>query len=234
MPDEPLDVLDPDVDARPVLALDPSSNIAIKRDVRRFDVSAPAARMAEAFHTVLRRPGARFGLIEVIRAEGRSGSPYEVGERFQGRFDLERALLDELRDSILRSVSPTVARIVDVLDIDEVLEALADRVASDYGVITELSLEPAPGMPIRMTYEYLEGTPIAGSSIFQVEPLADGGCSCRQIFEYQEQDAGVVLFMGTLGIQMHNDVVRSEIEQAAQLLGARVVRSDIRGDDVAV
>jgi len=233
MPDDALDELDPAVEARAILKLDPDSNIAIKRDVRRFDVSAPAAEMADAFHRVLQRPGARFGLIEVIRAKDRYGLPYQLGERFQGRFDLERALLDELRARILATLTPAVARLLDVLDIDELLDSLADRVASDYGVITELSLEPVAGKPIRMTYEYLEGTPIAGSSIFQVEPLGDAKCCCRQIFEYQEQDVGAVLFMGTLGIKLHNDVVQAEIGQAAALLGAAVVRSDIRDVDVA-
>jgi hypothetical protein len=221
------DYVEREVYDRPVLPLDPAGGISIKRDVRCIDVEAPAPELARAFHHVLAHPESRFGLIEVLRTREQTGRPFEHGERFQGRFDLEEALLDEIRQSFLRGLGRTFARIADVLEIDELLEQVADRVASDYGVITTLELEPPPGETIRLVYEYLEGTPIAGSSTFLVEPLGERTCRCTQVLHYQEQDAVIVQFMGTGGLKMHNDVVYSEVRQAAELLGARVLRSDI-------
>src|SRR5690606_22463622 len=80
---------------------------------------------------------------------------------------------------------------------------IENGLTSDYGEITLLDLDPAPGQPYRMQYKYLgvkdpqSGSPISGSSMFLVTPIVDvheldalgvsKACTLTQIFEYQEQ-----------------------------------------------
>jgi hypothetical protein len=220
------DVLDPDVSKRAVLKLDPRSAIAIKRDVRVIDVGAPAADFASAFAGALEAPNARFGLIEIIRLADRTGKPFEVGERFQGRFDIEDALLDELKRGFLKTIGAILPKIFHALDLDRVFDIAADALTSDYGEITMIDLK-RPGGGARLVYDYLEGTPIAGSSTFVVEPLTEGRSRCTQIVEYQEQSLETVLMFGSFGLKLHNQVVYQEVKTAADALGAPILSSDI-------
>lgn len=220
------DVLDPDVYQRAVLALDPSSHIAIKRDVRSIDVAAPASDFSAAFARALEAPNARFGLIEILRTADKTGQAFTVGERFQGRFDIEEALLDELRRGILKMLGRLLPKVLHALDLDRAFELAADAFTSDYGEVTAIDTA-VPGGGARLVYRYLAGTPIAGSSTFVVEPLEAGSCRCTQIVEYQEQTLETVLFFGSFGLKLHNQVVYEEVKTAADAIGARILRSDI-------
>src|SRR5262245_41443707 len=82
--------------ARSPLPVDPDSPIAIKRDVHEFEVTADAAAFTRAFREVVTDATSTFGLIRIRRHATRAGQPFEVGERFQGCFSLERALVAAL------------------------------------------------------------------------------------------------------------------------------------------
>ncbi|HUH05340.1 MAG TPA: hypothetical protein VML75_25255, partial [Kofleriaceae bacterium] len=97
----------------------------------------------------------------------------------------------------------------------------------DYGEIEEIVTDPAPGEPHRLRYRYLEGTPIAGSSLFEIEPLGPGRCRVRQVFESQEINAIAVASFQRIGLKYHDQVVHMQIHAAAELAGARVVSSTI-------
>jgi hypothetical protein len=51
--------------------------------------------------------------------------------------------------------------------------------------------------------------------------------SLTQIFEYQEQSPTFALFFSSGGLKLHNQVVYSQASQAAELIGAKVLSSDI-------
>src|SRR5690606_24497011 len=86
--------------ARQRLALDPRAPISIKRDVRDVIVDVEASRLAAAFAAVMNDPERRFGLIRVDRLPENAGRPFQVGDRFQGRYELEAAARAELRGKL--------------------------------------------------------------------------------------------------------------------------------------
>lgn len=194
---------------RRILQLDSESEISIKRDVHSVDVDADANVLATGFHRTMTDPAKHFGLIHVMRPEAEVGRPFALGQRFQGRYALEDLfhLRGPFWDSLLR-----------------VFENLS---TSDYGEIAELELEPGPGEDCRMTYRYLEGSPIAGSSAFVVHALAPGRSRLTQIFVYQEQSADFVSFFSTQGLKLHNQVVYSQALQSAEAVGAHILSTDI-------
>jgi hypothetical protein len=76
-------------------------------------------------------------------------------------------------------------------------------------------------------YRYLEGSYIAGSSAYVVQPTPRGWTRVSQIFEYQEIRKRYVLWVGTSVIRMHSQVTYSQVRQAADVLGARIVSTDV-------
>lgn len=210
---------------RAVLQLNPHAAIGIKRDVHNFTVDASAAAFADAFHSAMRTPGKSFGLIEVRRLPENVGRPFQLGERFQGRYGIEAALR--------RSTGSNLAGLVPGgawLDgpLQKLLRQVEDGFLSDYGIITELELEPErPEDARRLRYAYLEGSPIAGSSTFEVAPCGAERCRVSQVFEYQELRWDSVPLLSSVGLRLHNQVVASQIAQSAALIGARVLDSDI-------
>jgi hypothetical protein len=221
----PADV--PRLDARLPLPLDPSSSIAIKRDVHDFEIAADAAAYVRAFRDVVTDPDIMFGLIRVRRPGPRAGQSFEIGERFQGCFSLERALLGALERRGWAGARRAVASVVSRPLASRALTWIEDQMLSDYAQIEEIDLEPAPGSPYRLRYRYLDGTPIAGSSIFTVEPIAAGRCRVRQIFEYQEINAIALATFQRFGLKFHDQVVHMQIHRAAERIGASVLRSTI-------
>src|SRR5438270_6984 len=71
-----------DLDRRTELVPDASRDITIKRDVHTIVVSADAAKLASAFHEVMRDPKRHFGLIRVDRKQANIDKPFQLGERF--------------------------------------------------------------------------------------------------------------------------------------------------------
>ncbi|MCC6526503.1 MAG: hypothetical protein IT373_27895 [Polyangiaceae bacterium] len=222
-----LDTLDPDVYEKAVLPLDPEGAVAIKRGIHCIDVAAPAADVMRAFTAVLEDPGRRFGLIELLRTPDRVGRPYSVGERFQGRYIIEKAVEEELAKLPLPGLMSSLSRAFAALSPDPLLELVEDRMLSDYGVITDLVTSPASGQPYRLRYEYLDGTPIAG--FLSIECLATGPATCRftQLSEYQEQGIEILLVYGTAVLKMHERVFYEMVKQSADRIGAAILGTDI-------
>ena len=221
-----MEYLDPSIYQRAKLALDPTRAITIKRDVHNLDVGCPAAAFAEAFHATMRDPAREFGLIRVVRTKDETGQPFRMGARFQGQYQIDDALRADHEKGWLDWIERHVPDAIDALGLDPLLRTIEDAMTSDYGVITRFDL--APGSPeLAMTYEYLEGSPIAGSSTFMVTPLGASTCRFTQIFEYQELHADFVLFFATGGLKLHDQVVWAQVTQSAALLGAKVLASDI-------
>jgi hypothetical protein len=215
------------LEARRPLPLDPAASIAIKRDVHEFEVAADAAAYARAFRDVVTDPAIMFGLIRVRRPEPRAGRDFEVGEKFQGCFSLERAVLGALERRGWDGAGRAARAVLETPVASRVLTWIEDQMLSDYAQIEELDMDPAPGAPHRLRYRYLDGTPIAGSSVFMVEPIAPGRCRVRQIFEYQEVNAIALATFQRFGLKFHDQVVHMQIHKAAERLGARVLRSTI-------
>ena len=221
-PPEARAIWEAELDAKRVLALDPRGKIAIKRDVHDFIVSVDARTFADAFHGVLVDPERRFGLIEINRKRASLGEPFALGERFQGRYSLAGALRGELGESVGRLLDdlvkdPRFATIV--CDIE-------NKHLSDYGIISDLDLTPQDGKVFSFAYRYLTGSPIAGSSTFIVTQLEPGKSRVTQIFEYQEQSRSFATFFATQGIQLHNRVVRSQVEQSVEVAGGKILESN--------
>jgi hypothetical protein len=227
-----------ELEARTVLPLVPSGNITIKRDVHSFLITAEPDAFATAFGRVLADKERRFGLIRVDRMQRNEGTPFAKGERFQGRYELDRALAADLEGEWKRIFGDLAE---DEL-IEEWLCVIENQHASDYGEVTELIDAPPEGRPHMFRYEYLSGSPIAGSSTFSVEAVTDPEVLAKhcksepcalsrltQIFEYQEQSQSFAFFFATGGLKLHNGVVSSQAEQAASLVpGAAIVETDIR------
>ncbi|MFT3775747.1 MAG: hypothetical protein QM820_61150 [Minicystis sp.] len=222
-----IDTMDPDVYDKKVLALDPQSAIAIKRDVQTIDVGAKASDMMAAFAGTLQTPGKMFGLIQVLRTPDKTGQPFAVGERFQGRYSIDDAIIEGLKKSWLEALAPGVAKLIEVLDLDKVFDVVENLILSDYGLITEIDLSPPPGKPARFKYEYLEGTPIAGSLTVECQETGPSSCRFTQISEYQEIRLEVVLVFGTMVLKMHNQVFYEEVKQAASSIGAPILATTI-------
>jgi hypothetical protein len=212
-----------ELDRKRVLALDPSSKITIKRDVHNLIVSAEAAKLADGFHRVMRDPARRFGLIRVDRKASNAGKAFTIGERFQGRYELDEALKQKLKGKW----RDWFGDLADEPPLCELLYNIENRHTSDYGIIARLELNPPPGADFVLSYQYLEGSPIAGSSTFVIIALADGRSRLSQIFEYQELTEDFAKFFSTAGLRLHNQVVYSQVRQAAELAGGQIVESDI-------
>jgi len=98
---------------------------------------------------------------------------------------------------------------------------LEDRVLSDSAEIVETE-------PTRVTYRYLEGSPIAGESSYAILP--DGAGSARVVvtFTFQEQGGLALSALHRFGIRWHDRVVQAQVEAAAKKIGARVLESTLR------
>lgn len=204
---------------------DGGRSISIKRDVHVLIIDADADRVATAFHDVMRDPTRRFGMIEVDRPDAETGKPFRLGSRFQGRYRLGDGskLLRELAE-----YEPAA----------QALCLIENENTSDYGVIAALELpaevrpegsgsHPVAGTTFVLEYRYLEGSPIAGSSRFEVRQLADDRSEVVQIFTYQEQTAAFAAFFANGGLTLHNQVVYSQVKQTAALLGVPFAAPDI-------
>lgn len=218
---------------RQPLAIDYRSDITVKRDVRDMIVDVEAARLAPAFHQVMTDATRRFGLIRVDRLPENVGKPFTLGEKFQGRYEVDRAILEQLRGHVRDWFG-------DFSDSDPVrswLCQIENGHTSDYGVISALQQSPAPGKEYTLSYRYLSGSPIAGSSTFTVADITDAellgqhgiaqGSLLRQVFEYQEQTSSFAAFFTRGGLRLHNQVVHNQVEQAAAAAGGKIVASDI-------
>jgi hypothetical protein len=218
---------------RQPLALDYRSDITVKRDLRDMIVDVEAARLAPAFQQVMSDPARRYGLIRVDRLPENLGKPFVLGEKFQGRYEVDQAIARELHGHLRQWFG-------DFAD-SEPVQAWVCQIenghTSDYGVISALALSPAPGQDYVLSYRYLEGSPIAGSSTFTVTDITDAallaqhgiskGSRLRQLFEYQEQTSSFATFFTKGGLRLHNQVVYSQAEQAAVVAGGKIVASDI-------
>jgi len=206
------------LDQRASLPVNPSRSIAIKRDVHEFVVEADVARFAASFKQVMTDPDGTFGLIRVKRPEPRMGRDFDVGERFQGCYSIESALLKAV-DGAPRAM---LAWALGVGPIRWALARLEDALLSDYAEIAEMVLEPdlSRGEIHTLKYCYLEGTPIAGSSRFSIESLGAGRCLVTQIFEYQEVNGLALATFQRFGLKLHDQVVYLQIAKAAALAGA--------------
>ncbi len=178
---------------RRVLPLRLDSPVTIKRDVRSFVVSASAAEFAEAFARSMADPNRAFGLVRVMRPRADVGRPFEVGQRFQGRFSVRQLLVQQAEDGRLDadwlermtnwSRSSSMGRLL-----QGALRSVEDAWTSDFGELVELDTNH---FPARVKYVYLEGSYIAGSSAFEVEELGPGRCRVEQTWVYQENPSAV-------------------------------------------
>lgn len=207
--------------ARRLLVIDATRSISVKRDVHQLRIHADADRVANAFHEVMRDPARRFGMIQVDRPDAEVGRPFQLGSRFQGRYRLD-AGSGFLRE--LAEYEPARAALCEI----------ENQNTSDYGVIAVLELPPPdgarpppPGTRYVLEYRYLEGSPIAGSSRFEVRQVADQLSELTQIFTYQELTPTFAVFFGNGGLTLHNQVVYSQAKQTAELLGVAFDAPDI-------
>jgi len=211
------------LDAKTELVPDAKREITIKRDVHTIVVGSDAGKLAAAFHEVMRDPKRRFGLIRVDRKLANADKPFQLGERFQGRYEIDEALKKDL--------APWSKKIFGDFVKDPGVQAflcdLENQATSDYGVIAKLDLNPKAGDDYVLSYHYLSGSPIAGSSTFVVHQVSPGVSSLTQIFEYQELNSSFATFFSTGGLKLHDQVVTSQVSQAADLIGAKVLSSDI-------
>lgn len=219
--------------ARSRLAVDPGGAIAIKRDVHELEVATDAATFTRAFRDVVTDPTSMFGLIRIRRNRARLGRDFEAGERFQGCFSLERAMLGALERRGMRRAASEVSALLAKPAVARAVTWVEDQMLSNYAQIEEMVLEPRGGEPFLLRYAYLDGTPIAGSSVFVVEDVGDGAaarCRVRQIFEYQEVNAIALSTFQRFGLKYHDQVVHMQIHKAAARVGAAVLRSTIPVD----
>jgi hypothetical protein len=207
------------LERRAPLPVDPARTIAVKRDVHELCVDTDAATFARAFRAVVTDPDSTFGLIRVKRPAARMGADFAVGERFQGCFSLERAALAR----VPAGLRPMAERLFGSAVAARVVTWLEDALLSNYAEVVAIE----EGDSFRLEYRYLDGTPIAGSSVFTIEPDGPGRCTVRQIFEYQEVGGVALATFQRFGLKYHDQVVQMEIEQAAARVGARVVSGTI-------
>ena len=212
-----------ELDRKTELATDASRDITIKRDVHTIVVGADAAKLAAAFHEVMRDSKRHFGLIRVDRKQANIDKPFQLGERFQGRYELDEAL----KKNMVPWEKKIFGELVEDPGVKSLLCDIENQATSDYGVIAKLDLSPKEGQDYVLSYHYLSGSPIAGSSTFIVHAVSPGVSSLTQIFEYQEQSSTFALFFSSGGLKLHNQVVYSQTSQAADLIGAKILSSDI-------
>lgn len=211
------------MEQRTLLKVQPQGAITVKRDVHNFDVSVSSDKFAAAFHRVMIDPTRHFGLIQVDRKQVNLGKPFTLGERFQGRYKVDQAISQDLPAWEKKAFGK--------LDDNKAFQDLICRVenkdTSDFGQITDLHLDPNPEHQYSMTYQYLSGSPIAGSSTFQVTALSDTTCRVTQIFEYQELELSFAILFTDGGLKLHDQVVYSQVSQAAVLAGGVISAMDI-------
>ena len=205
------------LEKRAPLPVDPRRTIAVKRDVHEFVVDTDAASFARAFRAVVTDPASTFGLIRVKRPAARMGQDFAVGERFQGCFSLERAALAR----IPAGMRDLAERLLASAPAVKLVTWLEDALLSNYAEIVEIG-------ELRLEYRYLDGTPIAGSSVFTIEDAGAGRCRVRQIFEYQEVGGVALGTFQRFGLKYHDQVVAMEIAKAAARAGASVISSMYR------
>jgi hypothetical protein len=193
---------------RAPLPVNPARPIAIKRDVHEFEIAAPAERFARAFEEVVTDPASTFGLIRVKRPADRLGQRFTRGERFQGSFSFELA------------AGPRLAWLFALRPVARVATWLEDQFMSDYAEIVEFE-------PLRLRYRYLDGTPIAGSSTFTIEPLGPDRCRFTQIFEFQEINGIALRTFQSFGLKYHDQVVWQQVRRAAAKANAAVLSRTI-------
>jgi hypothetical protein len=218
---------------RAPLTLDYRADISVKRDVRDVLVDVEASRFASAFAEVMTDPARRFGLIRIDRLPEHMGKPFEVGEKFQGRYGVEGAVSEKLRGK----AKAWFGDLADSEPVQSWLCAVENQHTSNFGQIRRIELAAEPGGESVLEYVYLDGTPIAGSSTFTVSAVTDPAVLARhgvahaarlqQAFEYQERDAGTTSFFSRGGLRLHNMVVFSQAEQSAAAAGGRVLESNI-------
>jgi hypothetical protein len=204
---------------RALLSVDPKKSIAIKRDVHEYRVETDAGRFADAFRAVMTDPEGDFGLIRIKRPAERMGKDYQIGERFQGCYSLEKALLAAVSCPWVKRLA---AFVLARKTMRRLIGWLEDELMSDYAIIDELILSPdaALGEVHTLRYRYLRGTPIAGSSTFYIEPSGSCCCLVRQIFEFQEINCIALTVFQRAGLKMHDQVVHMQILKAAIRAGA--------------
>ena len=214
-----------DLAAKTRLELDPTGLYAIKRDAHNVDVNAPAADFAKAFHETMKTKGEFFGCITVRRPEAEVNQDFQVGHRFQGRYSIKQAVMEELEDSFANELGPVVGAMMSAGLMRPLLRLIEDNVISDYGEIVSLELENTDVYTLR--YAYLEGSPIAGSSTFTIRELTPGTCRLTQVFEYQEANFASMASLGTWALKLHNEVVYFQVKKSAERIGAEIIASDI-------
>jgi hypothetical protein len=195
--------------SRAPLAVDPRSSVAHKRNVHEFIIDAPAKRFAEAFHAAMTEPDARFGKIDVRRDPALRGRPFIVGERFHGCVSVAASY-------------PRLAIALERLGLRGIATFVEDAALSDYSEITEIEEE---GSALVAAYRYLEGSPIAGESRFEITAIGEGRCRLRATFAYQEIGALAVLVLHLFAAKLHDDVVVQQVRRAAERAGASIVWS---------
>ena len=189
-----------------LLRVDADAIFTIKRDVHYFDISLSAEEFAAAFQKVMIDPKRRFGLIRVDRARVNWGQPFGWHERFQGRFQIFKGQSD----------AGLGCRV-------------ENEATSDYGEIELLDLKPNAEHHYTMRYAYLSGSPMAGSSTFEVERLTDQTCRVTQTFVYQENTlvAANAFALGVL--KLHDQVVYSQVAQSAAAANGKILATDLIG-----
>ena len=225
-----------DLASRKQLPVNSKGALSIKRDVRDLVVSTDAATLAGALHEVMRDSTRRFGLIRVDRMPENVGKPFHLHERFQGRYELAKAIRQELHGFWKKLFGP----LLDDPGVGKILEQIENGHTSDYGEIVRFELDSNSAGPFVLQYVYLAGSPIAGSSTFEVSDVTDPAellalgvpkaALVRQIFVYQEQSVEFAKFFSAGGLRLHNQVVYSQIEQSAQVAGASILKTDIPKD----
>ncbi len=211
---------------REILKLKPESEVCIKRDVHTLDVELPedgdpAERFAQAFGKMMVEAGAQFGLITLRRPKNETGNPFVVGHRFQGRYSLTEAAKKMFRDFCDGLFKGIIAHLLKGFLIRKLLRLIEDEHLSDYGEIIAIDV------PCRFQYQYLSGSPIAGSSEFLFETIGERTCRVTQVFLYQELDPNFVSVMGSVGLKAHNQVVYEQVRMSAARINATIIRSDI-------
>ncbi len=217
---------------RPKLWTDPLGSYAIKRDTHSVDVDCEASKLKDAFHQKMIDPGARFGLISVRRPCLRTSKPFRLHDRFQGRYSLKGSILRKLRATPLGGMEPLLDGLMSMVGVRELIRFIEDNVISDYGEIVTLDLE---NKPYTLRYEYLAGSPIAGSSTFVIEDVVPGPhdtwtpprSRVTQIFEYQELNFPSLASLSTWALKVHNQVVYQQVKQSAESIGHKIVGTDI-------
>jgi hypothetical protein len=222
--------------AKTPLSLNYASGISVKRDLHDVYVDVEVSRYATAFHQVMIDPERRFGLIRVDRLHENVGKPFTEGEHFQGRYDVEAAIKQQLPGK----AKQWFGEFADTPEARAAICSIENADTSDYGVIAKLQLSPAPGQQYVLEYHYLSGSPIAGSSRFELSSVSDAALLAkygvtqatrvRQIFEYQELHGSFADFFTKGGLRLHDQVVFSQAQQAAEAAGGRVLDSDIPSD----